>query len=489
MENLFRISRLAETTGVTPRTIRFYVQEGLITKPVRVRKNMFLYHPECIDQIRAIKNAQSRRFLPLVVVRRLLKQHNYDYSVLETASVLGSSPAASGLGRHGNAVLESLPELMLRVFETKGWLNRGNGKHKSLTYGRINEPLVRFLGMLNDNGAPWEDLVSRLGDIEALIRKTAELEYQSFGDWSLKAKGGDFLAVQELGFTAMEAFGLAVRRHHRNTLARQQKQTLDYGFKASTDEGYSLLPEEILPQLKAMAERTGTGPERIRLYKDLALGYSCIGDVETALDFLGKALALAPDDLEAQVRWLWYSRFSEGRTGDIKIKVRMEALVGAHPDFGIGRLFLGVWHVLDSLETDTPTQGRRLLQRAFRELAAAEKYKPRHLHWQTLIRYSRARVLMTIPDGSDLLEQSLESFRKILVRKRDIDLFYRTRLPFFSKWLWPNVYYFYGMALARSGRFNQASKILKRGTAYSMAPPFMDHMTAGIRTVNMAMGR
>jgi len=54
-DNLVRISALAEKAGVTPRTIRFYGQKGLIPKPVQTRKNMALYHLDCVSKIRAIK--------------------------------------------------------------------------------------------------------------------------------------------------------------------------------------------------------------------------------------------------------------------------------------------------------------------------------------------------------------------------------------------------------------------------------------------------
>jgi len=41
-KTLLRISELASKSAVTPRTIRFYVQEGLLPQPVKSRKTLAL---------------------------------------------------------------------------------------------------------------------------------------------------------------------------------------------------------------------------------------------------------------------------------------------------------------------------------------------------------------------------------------------------------------------------------------------------------------
>ena len=73
-KHLLRISELAAKSNVTPRTIRFYVQEGLLPQPIKSHKTLALYKEDCIEKIKAIKLAQTERFLPLVVIRRILEQ-------------------------------------------------------------------------------------------------------------------------------------------------------------------------------------------------------------------------------------------------------------------------------------------------------------------------------------------------------------------------------------------------------------------------------
>ena len=65
-KTLLRISELASKSAVTPRTIGFYVQEGLLPQPVKSRKTLALYKEDCIERVKAIKKAQTERFLPII---------------------------------------------------------------------------------------------------------------------------------------------------------------------------------------------------------------------------------------------------------------------------------------------------------------------------------------------------------------------------------------------------------------------------------------
>jgi DNA-binding transcriptional MerR regulator len=78
-QHLLRIGELSSLTKVSTRTIRFYVEEGLLPKPVKTHRNMAYYDPECIPKIKAIKRAQSERFLPLVVIGQMLEKSGHDF--------------------------------------------------------------------------------------------------------------------------------------------------------------------------------------------------------------------------------------------------------------------------------------------------------------------------------------------------------------------------------------------------------------------------
>jgi DNA-binding transcriptional MerR regulator len=68
-----KIGDLAKKAGVSISTIHYYVQEGLLTSPARTSRNMAYYDPVCIEEIRVIQDHRSTRFLPLSVIKLLMK--------------------------------------------------------------------------------------------------------------------------------------------------------------------------------------------------------------------------------------------------------------------------------------------------------------------------------------------------------------------------------------------------------------------------------
>ncbi len=66
---------LAQRTGVSPGTIRYYLREGLLGEGedvVRTSRNMAYYPPSYVERIALIKRLQEERFLPLRVIRGAL---------------------------------------------------------------------------------------------------------------------------------------------------------------------------------------------------------------------------------------------------------------------------------------------------------------------------------------------------------------------------------------------------------------------------------
>jgi len=73
---LLKMSELAERSGVSAGTIRYYLREGLLgagEDVVRTSRNMAYYPPEYVERIALIKRLQEKRFLPLRVIRGALE--------------------------------------------------------------------------------------------------------------------------------------------------------------------------------------------------------------------------------------------------------------------------------------------------------------------------------------------------------------------------------------------------------------------------------
>jgi len=74
---LLKMRELAERSGVSAGTIRYYLREGLLgdgSDIVRTSRNMAYYPPGYVARIALIKRLQEERFMPLRVIRGALEE-------------------------------------------------------------------------------------------------------------------------------------------------------------------------------------------------------------------------------------------------------------------------------------------------------------------------------------------------------------------------------------------------------------------------------
>jgi DNA-binding transcriptional MerR regulator len=74
---LLKMSELAERSGASPGTIRYYLREGLLgdgADIVRTSRNMAYYPPDYVERIALIRRLQEERFMPLRVIRAAMRE-------------------------------------------------------------------------------------------------------------------------------------------------------------------------------------------------------------------------------------------------------------------------------------------------------------------------------------------------------------------------------------------------------------------------------
>ena len=71
---LLKIGELAERAGVSAGTVRHYLREGLLPKPVKTSRNMAYYPADHVQRIALIRRLQEERFMPLRVIRAMLEE-------------------------------------------------------------------------------------------------------------------------------------------------------------------------------------------------------------------------------------------------------------------------------------------------------------------------------------------------------------------------------------------------------------------------------
>jgi DNA-binding transcriptional MerR regulator len=90
-----KISELARQAGVSPPTIKHYLNEGLLPKPVKTGRTMSYYDPSCVERIKLIKKLQKEKFLPLEMIKRVLDAGKFDNLDFEVGLALAKSDKLS----------------------------------------------------------------------------------------------------------------------------------------------------------------------------------------------------------------------------------------------------------------------------------------------------------------------------------------------------------------------------------------------------------
>lgn len=93
-KDLLKISQLAQRAGVSIPTVKHYVRQGLLPRPMKTSRNMAYYREEDIARIRLVKKMQKERFLPLEVIKRLLDTgQTFDEELAPGKAILKTSQA------------------------------------------------------------------------------------------------------------------------------------------------------------------------------------------------------------------------------------------------------------------------------------------------------------------------------------------------------------------------------------------------------------
>ena len=482
-ESLLKIGELAKRAKVTPRTIRFYIQEGLLPQPQRIQKNLALYDPKSVEMVKSIKKAQNERFLPLVLIRQILEQNDYDYSSLDMIEVPAVSNSGSTLNESRLLPVltdPQIPENVLKKLRQKKIIQKATNSQKR-AYTSGDQQMLNLLSEFQKSGLEWDDLLSALVSIQKLVENIAEYEFQALIGGMIKNPSRDFQTMLRMEDSILQSFINKTRYASLKNMISRTKSNLDYSLLlSSADEGFSVQAAEIEKELEDLKQLLQPGSQDKRMLNDLALGYSCQGNQELSLRYLRRIRKFAPDDPETNVRWIWYRRFTQREQDQNRLKKQLENLVADNPEFSTGRAFMAVWHAFDIQEADAAYEIMRLTNLCLKEIEAAEEHLTDDLHDWTLIQYIKGRLCEWLQVVPGYTESGIKDLETILFRKNDLDLYYMEHKPFFSKWLWPNTYLFLGTLYNQVGRFEEAVDLLKKGRGYGMQSPYSDRLESEI---------
>lgn len=176
---LLRIGALAERSGASIATLKFYLREGLISPVRKTGRTMSWYSPATVSRIRAIKELQ-RQFLPLGLIREALEHDDHASDDLAAAEAI-----AKVLDQHRGARSRTREEVLeggATVAELE-WLQRLGlaTPGKDGRYRADDLALLSTLGAARKVGLAAEMLpFAILGDYVVALRALVEVELRLF---------------------------------------------------------------------------------------------------------------------------------------------------------------------------------------------------------------------------------------------------------------------------------------------------------------------
>jgi len=92
-----KMSQLTKLTDTPKSTILYYIKEGILPEPKKIKPNVHLYDDDFVDRIRFIKYLQSHFNASINQIKELMQRRDFDFSrgfeaVLDTLDLLMAPP-------------------------------------------------------------------------------------------------------------------------------------------------------------------------------------------------------------------------------------------------------------------------------------------------------------------------------------------------------------------------------------------------------------
>ncbi len=150
---------MAKKAEVNVSTIRHYLNEGLIDKPIKTGKTMAYYDESCVDRIKQIKKLQRERFLPLEVIKRILDSGETREEDLELGGAMFKINAAMAeaepLSEARAASVTGYPLEKIRALARENIIRPSRGEKGDL-YGPLSLEIIAIMKQREELGVPFD---------------------------------------------------------------------------------------------------------------------------------------------------------------------------------------------------------------------------------------------------------------------------------------------------------------------------------------------
>jgi DNA-binding transcriptional MerR regulator len=183
-DNDMRIDELARRAAVPTRTIRYYTQQGLLNPP-RLQGRVGFYDERHLDRLKLIKELQEKRFLPLSVIKSVIRHYesgeNLETMLAPLDILYQPRWDATDQMRYTRAELAreaGVPESVVGAADDMGFLfPTGNGRDRRYTTDDLHMLGVAKrwieLGISRDLGRLYRESLEEISEMQVAAFNTS----------------------------------------------------------------------------------------------------------------------------------------------------------------------------------------------------------------------------------------------------------------------------------------------------------------------------
>ena len=178
-----RISELAKRADVSIPTIKHYLKEGLLPRPIKTGRTMSYYDESCVDRVRLIKRLQNERFLPLYVIKQILESGNdLDQELILREGIMGISRLSMPTRFVSPEDVEKTTGYdisYLKRAERMGVILPQSSEEGTI-YDTIDQEIMSLIKQREDIGIPFEYSLQMMSIYKKYMKKIVEEDAELF---------------------------------------------------------------------------------------------------------------------------------------------------------------------------------------------------------------------------------------------------------------------------------------------------------------------
>ena len=304
-----RISELAKLAGVSTATIKHYVNEGLIDKPVKTGKTMAYYDESSITRIKHIKKLQKEKFLPLEVIKRVINSKNGIDEEVELGKAMLKSEKISDARPVPESKIEKrtgYPLKKIKILESEELIFPLDTKDGRF-FDSIDIKIIEVFKIREEIGLPFDHSLETIRAYRDAINKAVTTDIKNFS----KSILGDISTQKAItlitkGDEALETFMLNYRQKMNARAARTALSSLDDLEKNLKDliffpvegkdipndpvddfelEAFRLLLTGNLKELVSFCRENSSANKQAATWAEI-FGLSILGETEQAMEIV-----------------------------------------------------------------------------------------------------------------------------------------------------------------------------------------------------------